>query len=64
MAFDRRRTLADWLARTTDLPDPIEVAAVLAGAPDGLSLHHALDPDLDLAAVLAPLRHLLDGDTP
>jgi AcrR family transcriptional regulator len=53
-----RRTLAEWLA-ARDVPTPVETAAVLAAAVDGVLLHRALSPDLSAAAVVSVLGRVL-----
>ena len=53
-----RRTLAAWLA-SRDVPTPLETAAVLAAAVDGVLLHRALSPDLSADVVVPVLGRVL-----
>ncbi|MFD0204935.1 MULTISPECIES: TetR/AcrR family transcriptional regulator [Saccharothrix] len=53
-----RRTLAAWLA-SRDVPAPVETAAVLAAAVDGVLLHRALAPDLSADVVVPVLGRVL-----
>ncbi|MFE9750046.1 TetR/AcrR family transcriptional regulator [Saccharothrix saharensis] len=53
-----RRTLAEWLA-SRDVPTPVETAAVLAAAVDGVLLHRALSPDLSADVVVPVLGRVL-----
>ncbi|HEY1175936.1 MAG TPA: TetR/AcrR family transcriptional regulator [Phytomonospora sp.] len=53
--------VADWLARAGH-PAPRETAPVLTAALDGLALHKALNPSLDLGAAATVLRAMLKGD--
>lgn len=53
-----RRTLAEWLA-SRDVPTPVETAAVLAAAVDGVLLHRALSPDLSADVVVSVLGRVL-----
>ncbi|PSL57590.1 TetR family transcriptional regulator [Saccharothrix carnea] len=53
-----RRTLAAWLA-SRNVPTPVETAAVLAAAVDGVLLHRALSPDLSADVVVPVLGRVL-----
>jgi AcrR family transcriptional regulator len=53
-----RRTLAEWLA-SRDVPTPVETAAVLAAAVDGVLLHRAISPDLTSDVVVPVLGRVL-----
>ncbi|MFJ6673609.1 TetR/AcrR family transcriptional regulator [Actinosynnema sp. NPDC091369] len=53
-----RRTLAEWLA-SRGVPTPVDTAAVLAAAVDGVLLHRALSPDLSAAVVVPVLGRVL-----
>ncbi|UBU15867.1 TetR/AcrR family transcriptional regulator [Nonomuraea gerenzanensis] len=54
-----RATVASWLAERGYQGDPAAAAAMLAASVDGIMLHRALDPGLDLAALGGPLRAML-----
>ncbi|MGP3910133.1 TetR/AcrR family transcriptional regulator [Nonomuraea sp. 10N515B] len=51
-----RSRVASWLAERGYQGDAEIAAALLAAAVDGIMLHRALDPDLDIAALAGPLR--------
>ncbi len=53
-----RRALAAWL-ESRGVPTPVETAAVLAAAVDGVLLHRALSPDLSTDVVVAVLGKVL-----
>ncbi len=54
-----RREVASWLRERGHPGDSMAAATVLAATVDGLMLHRALDPDLDLGTLTGPLRALL-----
>lgn len=54
--------VADWLERAGH-PSPRETAPILTAALDGIALHRALDPALDLDAAAAVLRRILRSST-
>ncbi|GAA3221295.1 TetR/AcrR family transcriptional regulator [Nonomuraea helvata] len=54
-----RSQVAAWLRMHGRRSDSQAAATVLAAAIDGLILHHALDPSLNLTALAAPLRAML-----
>lgn len=58
---DFRRTLAAWF-ESRGVPTPVETAAVLAAAVDGVLLHRALSPDLSADVVVPVLGRLLAVD--
>lgn len=51
-----RSCVASWLAERGYQGDAAAAAAMLAAAVDGIMMHRALDPDLDLGALAGPLR--------
>ncbi|MGI5282577.1 TetR/AcrR family transcriptional regulator [Nonomuraea polychroma] len=51
-----RSRVASWLAERGYQGDAQVAAAMLAAAVDGIMLHRALDPGLDIAALAGPLR--------
>ncbi|MFC5823783.1 TetR/AcrR family transcriptional regulator [Nonomuraea insulae] len=51
-----RSTVASWLVERGYRGDAGAAAAMLAASVDGIMLHRALDPGLDLAALAVPLR--------
>jgi AcrR family transcriptional regulator len=57
---DFRERVADWL-RALGHPDADQSAVLLAAVIDGLLLHRAIDPALDLAAMAGVLRRMLTG---
>jgi AcrR family transcriptional regulator len=54
-----RAVLASWLRRRGYRGDPTPVAALLVAVTDGLVLHRAVDKQLDLASLAAPLRAMV-----
>jgi AcrR family transcriptional regulator len=54
-----RAEVASWLRERGHPGDAMAEATVLGAAVDGIMLHHALDPGLDLATLAGPLRALL-----
>ena len=59
MIFGFRRLLAGWLRACGYAGDADAAATIIGAAIDGLVLQHSLDPDLDFAALAAPLRTML-----
>ncbi|GAA3703875.1 TetR/AcrR family transcriptional regulator [Nonomuraea antimicrobica] len=58
-----RASVAYWLVERGYRGDAGAAAAMLAAAVDGIMLHRALDPGLDLATLAGPLRAMF-GPTP
>lgn len=56
---DARAAIASWLSQHGQPAQADATAAVLTAALDGLVLHRAVDPSLDLASLAGPLRRLL-----
>ncbi|MDA8371021.1 MAG: TetR/AcrR family transcriptional regulator [Nocardiopsaceae bacterium] len=59
MITDFRTHVADWLRAHGHGAEADTAAAVLAGAIDGLMLHRAVDPNMDITALAEPLRRML-----
>ncbi|TMR09130.1 TetR/AcrR family transcriptional regulator [Nonomuraea turkmeniaca] len=57
-----RSRVASWLAERGYQGDAEVAAAMLAAAVDGIMLHRALDPGLDIAALAGPLRAMFGLD--
>ncbi|TYB66202.1 TetR family transcriptional regulator [Nonomuraea sp. PA05] len=58
-----RATVASWLTERGYRGDASAAAAMLAASVDGIMLHRALDPGLDLAALGGPLRAMFGEGT-
>lgn len=61
---DARAAVAGWLSQHGRLAQADATAVVLTAALDGLVLHRAVDPSLDLASLGGPLRRLLTEAKP
>ncbi|WP_084959221.1 TetR/AcrR family transcriptional regulator [Thermoactinospora rubra] len=59
---DFRRAVVSWLRSCGHAGDAEAAAVLLAAVVDGLVLHRALDPGLDLTALAGPLRAMLRAE--